>query len=196
MKIHGDKTIKRRDNMPIRGHYRDYYAELKEDFNSLCGYCGNNCDVVRRKFHVDHFVPKTLDEDRKNDYYNLVLACPKCNIHKSNKWPTKDITKPHNGKEGFVDPATDEFNEHLQRNEKGDIIFVTDVGQYMYKELKFNIRPIRLLWKVCILRNKLDKLNKYIEDNEKTIENLILFREVSNELEKILDDLYEKGETS
>ena len=55
------------------------YKEFQED---RCFYCGKKLD---KNIHVDHFIPWTFV---KNDnLWNLVLACPKCNIKKSNRLP-------------------------------------------------------------------------------------------------------------
>lgn len=64
-------------------HYQEARGILEEDFYFLCGYCGKNGQVMHEKFHIDHFVPRSIDKERENDYYNLVLACPKCNLSKS-----------------------------------------------------------------------------------------------------------------
>lgn len=43
---------------------------------------------VDKNMHVDHFIPWIFV---KNDnLWNFVLACPKCNIRKSNRLPTID----------------------------------------------------------------------------------------------------------
>jgi hypothetical protein len=46
-----------------------------------CAYC----DRVPINYHVDHFIPKAKGgPDRLS---NLVLACPRCNLAKKDKWP-------------------------------------------------------------------------------------------------------------
>lgn len=64
--------------------YRDIlYKEFEED---RCFYCGNKLD---RAIHVDHFIPWTFV---KNDnLWNFVLACPKCNLRKSNNLAGRDF---------------------------------------------------------------------------------------------------------
>lgn len=63
--------------------YRDIlYKEFQQN---RCFYCGN---PLNKNIHVDHFIPWTFV---KNDnLWNFVLACPKCNIQKSNKLPATD----------------------------------------------------------------------------------------------------------
>lgn len=64
--------------------YRDIlYKEFEED---RCFYCGNKLD---RAIHVDHFIPWTFV---KNDnLWNFVLACPKCNLRKSDNLAGRDF---------------------------------------------------------------------------------------------------------
>lgn len=90
MRVHGDKVIRRRKGASKLKHYQDGREQIEQDFYYLCGYCGKNGNVLHQKFHLDHFVPKSLDKSREKDYYNLVLACPRCNLSKSDKWPTGD----------------------------------------------------------------------------------------------------------
>ena len=102
MRVHGDKVIRRREGIPKLKYYQDGREQLEQDFYCLCGYCGKDGSVLHQKFQLDHFVPKSLDKSREKDYYNLVLACQRCNLSKSDKWPTGDIALPHDGEKGFV----------------------------------------------------------------------------------------------
>lgn len=183
MRIHGNKVIKRRIIEDER-KYIEYKNELEIDFGGLCGYCGKNQYYFYEPFHIDHFAPKSKFEDRKDDYSNLVLACPQCNRHKSNKWVTEDAYIAIKDDKGFVDPATEEYDKHLHREENGEIVADTKVGEYMYNTFKFNIRPTSLIWKV----NKLKELKERLkEDNsEKGRE---LYQSIDVELDKLLKDL-------
>jgi 5-methylcytosine-specific restriction endonuclease McrA len=59
----------------------DVQAQLKRQ-KGMCYYCGAK---VGNKYHVDHVVPVT--RNGSNDPSNLVIACPICNIKKSDKLP-------------------------------------------------------------------------------------------------------------
>ncbi len=117
MRVHGDIVIRRRKGVTELKNLRDAKPLLREDFSELCGYCGKDGKNMHEKFHIDHFIPVSRSKDHEKDYYNLVLACPKCNRNKSDKWPTGDITQPNDGVNGFIDPATEEFDKHIERNE-------------------------------------------------------------------------------
>lgn len=97
MRVHGDKVLRRRDGVGKLNNYNDKNTKdlLKEDFQNICGYCGKDSRTMHEKFHIDHFVPVKIAPERKEDYYNLVLSCPKCNLIKSSKWPTKDKNISH-----------------------------------------------------------------------------------------------------
>lgn len=178
MRVHGDKKIRRRPGVLQLNDYRDARTMLEDDFGNMCGYCGKNSTVMHEKFHIDHFVPKSLDSDRENDYYNLVLACPKCNLTKSNKWPTKDKTLANDGEIGFVDPATEEYDTHMARDEQGFIQGLTPLGENICKSLNFDVRRTDLYWKIQHLyqlqaelemfRDKLDseELRFYMDSNQ------------------------------
>jgi hypothetical protein len=125
----------------------------------MCGYCGTH-EGVSKFMEIDHFVPDNVDSSRKCDYSNLVYACFTCNRKKSGKWPTRDKNKPHDGYEGFADPATREFDAHLGRNADGAIEYYTDVGKYMFKTaFKFDIRPTKAIWRASQLYELTDKLD-------------------------------------
>lgn len=194
MRVHGDKTIERRRGITGLNHYSDARDILEEDFHFLCGYCGKNGKIMHQKFHIDHFVPKSLDSDRENDYYNLVLACPKCNLSKSDKWPTEDINVPNDGKTGFVDPATKQFDEHIERNSEGFVVGITPVGENMCSMLHLDIRRTDLYWKIDRIRKIEDQLeelfwDKKLSDNEKDFYIII-----NSLLKSYIDEAFDKGE--
>ena len=194
MRVHGDKIIVRRENVTGLEHYQDAKEMLENDFYNLCGYCGKNGKVMHEKFHIDHFVPKSLDKNRENDYYNLVLACPKCNISKSNKWPTKDVKKPNDGKRGFVDPATEEFDQHLERNEDGYVVGLTPVGESMCEMLHLDLRRTDLYWKIEKLREIQKDLETLYLQNKLSGEAKDFYIRINMLLNSYIDEAFVYGE--
>lgn len=69
-----------RDNLAI---YREILKREFEENN--CFYCGKK---LGKTIHVDHFIPWSFVKDDK--MWNFVLACPSCNMRKSNKLPEID----------------------------------------------------------------------------------------------------------
>lgn len=178
-KIHDKKIIRRREYQR-KSNYTQYKDILTEDFHGMCGYCGKRREHLLDKYQIDHFAPKSKFEDLENEYSNLVLACPNCNRLKSDKWIGQDSTIPNDGNEGFVDPATEEYDAHLGRDEEGNIIWKTNVGKYMYDIFKFDIRPNRLFWKL----DKLVKLKEILSKDNST-EGIKKFREVQLYIDKL-----------
>lgn len=193
MRIHGNVKICRRNNVGEQTDYEKYRDELREDFGCICGYCGKEESITSKGFEIDHFVPKSIAPERETDYYNLVYACFTCNRKKSKKWPTKNKYLHNDGKVGFVDPATDEFDLHLQRSEDGSIKGITDVGKYMCNQVfKFNIRPIKEMWLCSEILNR----QKILEDR---IENMSPeeskeYIEINQQLKELLQILFAKKE--
>ena len=72
----------RRNNLTI---YRQILAQEFE-INS-CFYCGNKLND--KGVHVDHFIPWSFVKDDR--MWNLVLACPQCNIKKKDNLPPKEL---------------------------------------------------------------------------------------------------------
>lgn len=190
MRIHGDKIIKRRSGIEPCADYHKYLPELQKDFYNICGYCGKSETVTKNAFEIDHFVPKKYDMSKENDYNNLVYSCYVCNRKKASKWPSEDPNKSVVDGKGIVDPATDEYDEHLERNTDGNIYGKTEVGKYMEEEVfQFHLRPIKEVWQLMqivekkkILREKIDGLSQkevqdYIE-MDKLLEKLqsLLFK--------------------
>lgn len=194
MRVHGDKVIRRREDVSELEHYRDGREWLEQDFYNLCGYCGKDGSVMHQKFHLDHFVPKSMDKDREKDYYNLVLACSRCNLSKSDKWPTGDVARSHNGDVGFGDPATPEFDEHLERNEKGYVVGKTPVGNSMCEMLHLDIRRTDLYWNAAQLRIQLKKLEKLFLEGRLTEQQKDIYIETNMIFNEYIDRAFIKGE--
>lgn len=188
MRIHGENQISRSVNVNQENDYKKYVPQLREDFKHICGYCGKYELVTAKGFEPDHFVPKQIDLSRKLDYSNLVYSCFTCNRKKLGKWPTANKDKPNDGKVGFVDPASKEYDMHLGRDKEGSIEFYTSVGEYMYKNVfRFDIRPMKEIWKISQLINA--KENLFEIKDKLTSEELMKYLELDkaiNELKKIL----------
>lgn len=193
MRVHGQIYIRRRIDTPHKSNYRDYTKILQEDFYHICGYCGKSEQATTKGFEPDHFVPYRIDHLRHTDYSNLVYSCFTCNRKKLGKWPTEDKTMSHNGVEGFVDPASDEFDEHLERDTQGNIIGKTDVGNYMCESaFKFNIRPIKEIHKytkILELQSVLEKKIHCLQPEEAK-----LYIELNQELKDLHNYLFSKNE--
>ena len=95
--------------------YRDYKPHLQPLFRSRCAYCISHEDVMGRydAMQVDHFRPLKGHKFKhlKREWTNLYYTCGRCNLHKSNHWPT-----PEQAARGlrFVDPCEDDPDDHIR----------------------------------------------------------------------------------
>ncbi len=183
-RVHGSKKIRRRSNIEEKNNYREYYPELKEDFQGICGYCGKYYKISRAMFEPDHFVPKKYSKTRINDYNNLVFSCFTCNRKKGGKWPTEDPLVCHNGDCGFIDPTSEEFDEHLSRDENGNIVPKTNLGVYMANVFQFQSRPIKEIHQAMVLYEKINNID----------ENASIPKSLYMELEELCDLFFDKHE--
>lgn len=195
IRVYGNKKIRRSENIQSSNNYLIYKEQLVKDFRDLCGYCGKNRNYFFDNFQIDHFRPKSKYPDLKNDYNNLVLSCPICNRNKSDDWPTNDKNVYHNDSIGYVDPASKEFDEVFYRDEDGNIFSNYDYGKYMITKLKFDIRPIKELWKLERLYQAKKNINQKIKQGKISMDEYRDFYEISNEIDELTRFLkYEEGE--
>lgn len=160
-------TPKRRTQAPAKNRYGDYKPFLRIDFNERCGYCGDHDFFRDTYYEVDHFIPKDLAPNKENDYSNLVYSCRTCNNSKRKKWPTNDITKPNDGKVGFVDPCDSSYGQHFERLADGSIKSRTPLGLWMWKNLALSNPSHRIHWMLEELKTELKRLNSMeIDDIE------------------------------
>lgn len=189
MRVHGKIKILRRTH--VNEITQQSAREMLEaDFKGLCGYCGKNGVGLRERFHVDHFVPRTLDKDRVKDYSNFVWSCPKCNLIKSDQWPTKNKAVPYQGDVGFVDPASSEFDLHLFRNQNGRIEGKTELGKQMCRLLNFHLRKTELFWKVDQLRQQIEEMRRKHIEGSLSLDGYRYYVEADIMLNRILDAMY------
>lgn len=82
-----DHLLTKIDKSSERENLSVYRKILFEEFeNENCFYCGKKLSNDGQKVHVDHFVPRAFIKDDK--MWNLVLACPTCNLQKNDKLAT------------------------------------------------------------------------------------------------------------
>lgn len=193
MRIHGEEHIIRTQGITGRSNYQDYRSTLRVDFKRLCGYCGKPEKLSIKGFEIDHFVPNSIDADRKTDYTNLVYSCFTCNRKKSGKWPTNDKDLHHDGIFGFIDPASDDYDSHLYRNEAGIIEYRSSVGQYMCDiAFEFCVRPIQEIWKCTqILSKKKELYDRRQNLNEEQLREYLV---IDHELDELMEYLFDKRE--
>lgn len=144
---------------------RENKKRLIYDFEHRCAYCDDpdKYSGGSRVYHVEHFAPKEKFPELEFQYDNLLYACPFCNISKSNKWPSDSSTVTVVGNKGFVDPCTDEYDKHLGRYPSGEIYYITQLGMYMYYEMKLYLQRHRLIYNLGRIHEKLKEVKKEID---------------------------------
>ncbi|MFB9080224.1 HNH endonuclease [Flavobacterium procerum] len=179
---------------PTGKNWSEHKPDLKEDFNSHCGYCGSYDGYRHTYFEVDHFIPKTLFEIKGIitycQYDNLVYACKFCNNKKLAKWPSNDETISVLNDQGFIDPCDVNFDHHLYRTADGGIMWKTALGKWMAETaFKFDERSssIKLLWELNQRRKLLDR---FIIELNKRDQNSDEYKAIKKEAEKISLEYY------
>lgn len=198
-RVHGDKVIRRRMNYRKENDIQKYTKMLKEDFGNMCGYCGKDFNIIKSPYQKDHLIPQNIAKkvgrlDLLTDYNNLVYSCRVCNRNKWDNWPFDNVNKMHDDKVGFVDPATDEFDEHLMRDKNGRIVPKTQVGKYMYKVFNFSNRLTEVWWKLSEISKEINEIDKMLE-KEETVEGLRQYWILHRQFDSFLESLKEVNES-
>lgn len=98
-----------------------------------CEYCKMHQSLQGATFHIEHVIPRA--RGGQSEPTNLALACPSCNLHKSDRISTA-LTA------GLVEvalfnPRTDYWAEHFDWDEY-TLIGRTDVGRATIQALELN----------------------------------------------------------
>ncbi|WP_312106222.1 HNH endonuclease [Lachnoclostridium sp.] len=157
---------------------------LVKDFNRRCAYCDDYhlYSGGYNSYHVEHFAPKEHFPSLEYTYDNLLYSCPYCNISKSDKWPSEDHSVNITGDIGFLDPCNDDYYDHLKRRDTGEIIYQTNLGEYIYFELKLYLKRHCLIYNLDRIREKQTDLKKEIEKRESVGKNVDKLKSVYEEL--------------
>ncbi len=123
-------------------HYnkKKVVKKLWEMQKRKCCYCESFIPKEGHQKTVEHFQPKSIFKWLKNDWANLLLACPQCNGKKSNKFPimltdNKNeskvlyIKKPTRGKTLLIDPSK-------RIDPENHITFIVDDSKSDYGNIK------------------------------------------------------------
>lgn len=169
--------LPKRSVVEAQTRYTLYRDHLRRDFANACGYCGDeDIRLDRISFHIDHFAPRKIFPHLECDYNNLVYACRFCNISKSDHWVGDDETVHNDGARGFVDPCSEDYEAHFERQASGRIVPLTELGAYIVRRLRLDLLRHEFLWQarraralrqevsalIEVLRARADRSEKYI----------------------------------
>ena len=96
----GDTTniLLKVENVSKRSTLDHFYQIISSFYNGKCFYCGKSIHK-KESAHVDHFIPWSFVQ--ADQLWNLVIACSRCNLSKSDKLaihPFLDALIDRNGK--------------------------------------------------------------------------------------------------
>lgn len=113
---------------------RAEFSELvRKRANDRCEYCMMHQSLQGATFHVEHVNPLTKGGETIPE--NLALACPSCNLHKSDRI---EVFDNQSGQIVTIfNPRKDKWQDHFQWN--GDRIeSLTPVGSGTIQSLELN----------------------------------------------------------
>jgi HNH endonuclease len=83
--------------------------KVRKIANDRCEYCKMHQSLQGATFHVEHVIP--VSRDGKSVLANLVLACPSCNLHKSNR--IKAVDPQTQEVVALFHPRHDDWGQHF-----------------------------------------------------------------------------------
>jgi hypothetical protein len=120
--------------------YKSYRDWLRDEFTFRCVYCLHREQWYNRgaTFHIDHWIPVTVNPDGKCEYLNLLYACATCNEAK------KAIL-------GVPDPCEVAFHDCLRVMADGRIESLNDDGEKLRQALRLDSES-NVLWRSRCMR--------------------------------------------
>jgi len=138
-------TFTRRRKPPDGMPYRRYRGCLRLDFECRCAYCliHESDNHGPDNFEIDHFRPKARFRELERRYANLYYACHLCNRadRKGDKWPS-----PDEGESGerFVDPCSEDWEDHVEFLEDGSVRPLTPAGEFSLRTIELDRVQLRI----------------------------------------------------
>jgi hypothetical protein len=114
-------------------------AKVRQRAGLRCEYCQMSQSLQGASFHIEHILPRV--HGGKTAMPNLALACPGCNLHKSDHTAAKD---PATGAVvPLYHPRRDKWDEHFEWAGV-QLKALTPSGRATIKQLQLN-HPRRLM---------------------------------------------------
>lgn len=179
-------VLKRRtQNPPVYGEYGSYKKYLRLEFDHRCVYCDIHEaeDGGSKKFHIDHYLPKTIFPEKRCEYSNLFYSCGDCNSLKGSYWANR-VRKFF--QEYILNPCDYDYDIHFDRT-RSEWIPKTTVAGWNIEKLRLNskkqidIREVRAFFLKTIeeLSEKKRRLEIALTNNKLSQCD---FREVVNQI--------------
>ena len=84
-------------------------GQVRKRAGGRCEYCGMAQEMQGATFHVEHIVPRSRGGE--SFATNLALACPSCNLHKSDR--TESIDPETGEMVALFHPRRDRWEDHF-----------------------------------------------------------------------------------
>ncbi len=182
---------KRNQSPPFSVDYRTYKQFLRIDFSHRCAYCDTHEaeDGGSGKFHIDHYKPKKRFPSESSNYLNLFYSCSRCNIFKSDFWPTPLMRLLQHF---ILNPCNHDFDQHYDRTNP-EWVAKTKAAIWNINRLRLNA-PQRIQ-----LRKDRTLCVKWIDDLErqkKQLQNCLMNIEPNGtSLQKHIENIQDKIDT-
>ena len=107
--------------------------QVRERAGGRCEYCRMHQSLQGGTFHIEHVVPLSRGGD--SELTNLALACPGCNLHKSDR---VQVTDTETGQTvPLFHPRQHPWNEHFEWDEF-QLVGRTAIGRATIYALRLN----------------------------------------------------------
>lgn len=150
-----------------------FQHEIAEDCQFRCVYCDTHENDLggREAMEIDHFRPYSNKKfsHLKNDPLNFHHSCRKCNLLKSDLWPSSDPNTPHDSHVGFIDPFVEDRRNYFKITANGELIPTQHPAAYLINLLALNRKYLR---QIRIRRLYINQLLELIKSNEKKWEKI------------------------
>lgn len=139
-----------------------------------CEYCGISETDAGGELTVDHFQPQSADGSDEAE--NLVYACFRCNLYKSDYWGETETAQR------IFNPRQQSAAEHFSVAPDGVIYALSEIAEFTILRLKLNRPPL-----VAHRR----KINQQISDHEffeRTQDANKLLSQTNEELQRVVEE--------
>jgi hypothetical protein len=147
-----------------------------------CEYCGVTEIDSSGTLTVDHYQPVSFNGS--DELVNLVYACFRCNVYKTDYWPIEPNSTP------IWNPRGNEpLTEHIFPMEDGRLLALSDIGGMTIEVLRLNRRPLIDLWlRALRARVHTQRLIRLAEITDQLLRLKSEVAAVSNEETRLLDE--------
>ncbi len=155
-------TLDYKYNLPKKYNGTDVKEKLREIFNQKCCYCESKIEHVVES-QIEHYRPQKKYKWLKNEWTNLLLACPICNRTKSDRFPVanKQIKNKDENRDFW------KADSYVLKSEKPLILHPVIDNIKKHFSYNYSGKLISLNSEKAATRIRLDKVN--LQDNSKVL---------------------------